>query len=68
MASEVTSLIERRGRSLEPPRTLIWITAERASRLEGIRLVALRFDAELLAARDLALVPFPQGFEPREPR
>lgn len=48
-----------RGRGLEPPRTLIWITAERASRLEGARSIALRLDAELLAARNLALVPFP---------
>lgn len=50
---------DERGRGLEPPRTLIWITAERASRLEGVRPVALRLDAELLAARNLALVPFP---------
>jgi hypothetical protein len=48
-----------RGRGLEPPRTLIWITAERASRFEGARSIALRLDAELLAARNLALVPFP---------
>lgn len=48
-----------RGRGLEPPRTLIWITAERASGLEGVRPVALKLDAELLAARNLALVPFP---------
>jgi hypothetical protein len=48
-----------RGRGLEPPRTLIWITAERAARLAGARPLALRLDAELLAARNLALVPFP---------
>jgi hypothetical protein len=52
-------IADERGRGLEPPRTLIWITAERASRLEGVRPVALRLDAELLAARSLALVPFP---------
>jgi hypothetical protein len=48
-----------RGRGLEPPRTLIWITAERAAQLTGARPIELRLDAELLAARCLALVPFP---------
>ena len=52
-------VIDARGRGLEPPRTLIWITAERASRLEGARPIALRLDSELLAACNLALVPFP---------
>ena len=47
-----------RGRGLEPPRTIVWITAERAARLTGARPIALRLDAELLAARCLALVPF----------
>jgi hypothetical protein len=48
-----------RGRGLEPPRTLVWITAERAARLADARPIALRLDAELLGARCLALVPFP---------
>jgi len=48
-----------RGRGLEPPRTLVWITEERAARLADARPLALRLDAELLAARCLALVPFP---------
>lgn len=47
-----------RGRGLEPPRTIVWITAERAARLADARPIALRLDAELLAARCLALVPF----------
>lgn len=47
-----------RGRGLEPPRTIVWITAERAGRLTGARPIALRLDAELLAVRCLALVPF----------
>jgi hypothetical protein len=47
-----------RGRGLEPPRTIVWITAERAARLVDVRPIALRFDAELLAARCLALMPF----------
>lgn len=51
-------LIDDRGRGLEPPRTLVWITTERAGRLTGARPIALRLDAELLAARCLALVPF----------
>ena len=51
-------IIDDRGRGLEPPRTIVWITAERASRFTGARPIALRLDAELLAARCLALVPF----------
>ena len=51
-------VIDDRGRGLEPPRTIVWITAERAGRLTGARPIALRLDAELLAARCLALVPF----------
>jgi hypothetical protein len=49
---------DQRGRGLEPPRTLVWITADRVARLEAARPVALRFDAELLSARYLALIPF----------
>ena len=49
---------DERGRGLEPPRTLVWITAERVESLLGARPIALRLDAELLAARCLALVPF----------
>jgi len=48
-----------RGRGLEPPRTLVWITEERAARLADARPLALRLDAEFLAARCLALVRFP---------
>jgi hypothetical protein len=51
-------IIDDRGGGLEPPRTIVWITAERASRFTGARPIALRLDAELLAARCLALVPF----------
>jgi hypothetical protein len=47
-----------RGRGLEPPRTLIWVTTERASQLRGARPIELRLGAQLLAARCLALVPF----------
>lgn len=50
--------VDDRGRGLEPPRTLIWITAERAARLPGAHPLVLRLDAELLAARSIALVPF----------
>jgi MoxR-like ATPase len=52
-------LADDRGRGLEPPRTLIWISEERARTITGARPIALRLDAELLAARWLALVPFP---------
>jgi hypothetical protein len=48
-----------RGRGLEPPRTIVWITEERAIRLVDARPIAIRLDATLLAARCLALVPFP---------
>jgi hypothetical protein len=50
--------VDDRGRGLEPPRTLVWITADRARALAGARPLALRLDAELLGARCLALVPF----------
>ena len=48
-----------RGQGFEPPRTLVWITDERASRLVDARPLELRLNAEFLAARCLALVPFP---------
>ena len=44
---------------LEPPRTIVWRSAERVTRLTGAQPLALRLDAELLAVRYLALVPFP---------
>ena len=53
------SAADERGRGLEPPRTIVWITAERAAVLVDARPIALRLDAQLLAARCLALVPFP---------
>jgi len=40
-------------------RSLVWITAERAARLASARSLELRLNAELLAARCLASVPFP---------
>jgi len=51
-------LDDDRGRGLEPPRTIIWLSAERAGRITGARQIVLRIDAALLAARCLALVPF----------
>ena len=53
------SVSDERGRGLEPPRTIVWITAERAARIVDPRPLELKLDAELLAARYLALVPFP---------
>jgi hypothetical protein len=47
-----------RGRGLEPPRTLIWVTTDRVAGLRDARPIELRLGAELLAARCLALVPF----------
>jgi hypothetical protein len=52
------NIVDERGRGLEPPRTLIWITADRVARFQAARPVELRLDAELLAARYLALIPF----------
>jgi hypothetical protein len=49
---------DERGRGLEPPRTIVWITPARAAGLEAAKPIVLRLDAELLAARSLALVPF----------
>jgi hypothetical protein len=55
---------DARGLGLEPPRAIVWITPQRASRLGGSsRPLVLRLDAEMLAARHLALVPFP-GIDP----
>jgi hypothetical protein len=51
--------VDERGRGLEPPRTIVWITAERAARLADARPLVLRLDAALLATQYLALVPFP---------
>jgi len=43
------------GRGLEPPRTLVWISADRATLLRRARPIELRLDAGLLGARCLAL-------------
>jgi hypothetical protein len=51
-------IVDQRGRGLEPPRTLVWVTSARVARLEAARPIALRLDAELLAARYIALIPF----------
>jgi hypothetical protein len=53
-----------RGTGLEPPRAIVWITAERAARLRGARPLALRLDVALLGATTLALVAF-DGIDPR---
>lgn len=55
---------DARGNGLEPPRAIVWISAERAAHLERARPLVLRLDAEMLAAQHLALVPFP-GIEPQ---
>jgi hypothetical protein len=48
-----------RGRGLEPPRILVWVSAERAAGLASARPIELRMSPELLAAPCLVLVPFP---------
>src|SRR5262245_26128011 len=49
---------DARGSGLEPPRAIVWVTAERIALIAGARRLALRLDAEMLATRWLALVPF----------
>jgi hypothetical protein len=50
---------DERGQGLEPPRAIIWITADRAAGLTDARVLPLRLDATMLASRCLALVAFP---------
>jgi len=50
--------VDDRGATLEPPRTMVWITVQRAATLVRARPLALRLDADLLGAQWLALVPF----------
>lgn len=47
-----------RGKRLVPERKLVWISAERARRLDRAAPLEMRFDANMLASRVLALVPF----------
>ncbi len=54
-------LPDDRGRGLEPPRTLVWISAERAALLANARRIPLHLGAEFLAVRAFALVPFGGG-------
>lgn len=49
-----------RGARLEPARRIVWITAERATQLSAGRQLAMRLDADMLAATTLALVAFPR--------
>ena len=46
------------GAELEPPRTLLLVDAQTATRIAGARRIPVRLSAELLAAPALALVPF----------
>lgn len=55
-----------RGAGLQPPRAIVWVTAERAAALHGARPLALRLDATMLASTALALVPF-DGIDPFSP-
>lgn len=52
------SLVEPVGLELQPPRLILFTSAERVSRLEGARELPVRLSAELLAAEGLALVRF----------
>jgi hypothetical protein len=46
------------GCDLEPPRVIMWISAERAKELPSARELPLRLSADLLASTHLVLVPF----------
>jgi hypothetical protein len=46
------------GGELEPPRTILFVPAERVTRIASARPLTLRLSAELLSAECLALVPF----------
>ena len=46
------------GLELQPPRLILFTSAERVSRIEGARAIPLCLSAELLAAEGLALVRF----------
>ena len=49
------------GAELEPPKTIVFVTAERIARLVSARPIPVRLSGELLAARSLALAPFETG-------
>jgi len=64
-SSEIESLTaegcteEPVGLELEPPKAIMFVTAERAERIAGARQLPVKIGTELLAARCLALVRFP---------
>jgi hypothetical protein len=47
------------GRELGPPKTILVVPPDRATRIASARPLAVRLSAELLAAECLVLVPFP---------
>lgn len=49
------------GRELAPPRLILFVTAERTSRLSSARRLAARLSAELLEEECLALARFPRS-------
>jgi hypothetical protein len=56
---------DRGGSDLEPPRTVLWIRRNQIASLTNARPLMLRLDAEMLAERFIALVPF--GVDPPPP-
>jgi len=47
------------GREFEPPRIILFVSAERVAEIARARPLAVRLDADLLSTECLALVPFP---------
>ena len=54
------------GDELQPPRTILVVSAERVAAIAGARELEVRLSAELLAAPCVALVPF-AGRAPASP-
>jgi hypothetical protein len=49
---------EALGERIEPPKVILWLTAERIQTIGGKRQIPVRLTAEFLAARCIALVRF----------
>jgi hypothetical protein len=48
------------GQQLEPPRIVLFVSADRVAQIPSARPLSVRLSAELLSAECLALVPFPK--------
>jgi hypothetical protein len=60
--------VEPVGVEMHPPKTILFAPAERVSALGPLRELELRLGPDVLSARCLLLVPFPQARSARCPR